>query len=178
MQKLLSLLLGAVTVFTGSAFAQNATTTPVGAQTTTLAVGRNALGLPLLNPDLLSATATGLSGSSLSITGQTNIGALLTAGEPYYIEVYGGTLKGDRFDVDTAATITAANGSVVLNSSSANNSFPIASIGTSLDNASVVCASMSPLSRSRLPSLLPLLEIIIRRSPIRFHFMTILEMDI
>jgi len=61
----------------------------------------------------------------------------LSSVEPYYIEVYSGTLKGDRFDVDVAATIAAANGNVVLNSGSPNNTFLFSSVGTSLDGATV-----------------------------------------
>jgi hypothetical protein len=37
------------------------------------------------------------------------------------LEVVSGTLEGDRFDLDTVATITAADATVVLNTSSANN---------------------------------------------------------
>ena len=55
----------------------------------------------------------------------------------YYLEVYSGTLKGDRFDVDTAATISAVNNTVVLKLTSENNSFSVASLTNQLDGATV-----------------------------------------
>ena len=109
----------------------------VGYQTTALPVGLSSVAVPLLNPDIVKTAATSLTSNALALSGQTNIGSQLTAGEPYYLEVYSGTLKGDRFEVDTAATITAANGSVTLNSSSANNTYPVASIANQLDGATV-----------------------------------------
>lgn len=137
MKQPLYTLLGIAAIFCHSAVAQNAVTPPVGAQTTTLSVGRNAIGFPLLNPDLLTGVSSGLSGNALSISGQTNIGALLSSGEPYYVEVCSGALKGDRFDVDTEATIASADRTIKLDSTSANNSLPAASIGAALDNAAV-----------------------------------------
>ena len=109
----------------------------VGYQNMTIPVGLSAVGITLLNPDLLKSSVSSVSGNIVTISGQSNVGALLTAGEPYYIEVYGGSLKGDRFDVDTAATISAANGTVVLSGSSTNNTFAVSSIGTSLDSQTV-----------------------------------------
>ena len=109
----------------------------VGYQKTSLVVGLNPVGIPLLNNDLFKGPATSLSGSTLSLSSVSNAGALLTSGEPHYLEVYSGALKGDRFDIDTAATITAANGTVVLSSSSANNTLAVASIGTALDGETV-----------------------------------------
>ena len=118
--------------------AQTTVSTPiVGFQKATAPVGLSTMGFPLLNSDALKTTVTSLSGSALSLAGQSNVGSLLAAGEPYYVEVYSGTLKGDRFDVDTPATISAANGTVVLNSSSANNTYAVGSIAAQLDGATV-----------------------------------------
>ena len=109
----------------------------VGYQTISLPVGLSTAGFPLLNPDVLKVATTTLTGADLALAGQTDVGALLSSVEPYYIEVYSGALKGDRFDVDVAATIAAANGNVVLNSGSLNNTFLFSSVGTSLDGATV-----------------------------------------
>jgi len=109
----------------------------VGYQSSSLPVGSTAIGFPLLNPDVLKSAASTLTSNSLGISGESNVGAKLVAGEPYYLEVYSGTLKGDRFDIDTAATISAGNNSVVLNSTSANNSFPVASLTNQLNGATV-----------------------------------------
>jgi len=124
-------------VFAGQLVGQTVSTPIVGFQKSTLPVGSSALGFPLLNTDIIKTTAASISGSSLSLNGETNVGSRLSSSEPYYIEVYSGTLKGDRFDVDTAATISEANGTVVLNTSSANNSYSVASISNQLNGASV-----------------------------------------
>jgi hypothetical protein len=109
----------------------------VGYQTTSLPVGLSSVAVPLMNPDVVKTAASSLTSNALALSGQTNIGSQLTSGEPYYLEVYSGTLKGDRFEVDTATSITAANGSVTLNPSSANNTYPVASIANQLDGAIV-----------------------------------------
>ena len=129
----LTLLVAAVT----AGNAQTSTTDPVGYQTISVPVGLSTAAFPLLNPDVLKVATTTLTGAALALEGQTNVGALLSSVEPYYIEVYSGALKGDRFDVDVAATIAAANGNVVLNSGSLNNTFLFSSVGTSLDGATV-----------------------------------------
>jgi len=118
--------------------AQTTVSTPiVGFQKTPLSTGLNAIGIPLLNTDILRGVTTTLSGNSVGISGVTNFGALLTAGEPYYLEVYSGALKGDRFDVDTAATKSAANNTVVLSSSSPNNTVDLSSISINLNGVTV-----------------------------------------
>lgn len=118
-------------------FAQVVSTPIVGFQKSTLPVGATALGFPLLNTDITKTSATGISGSALTLNGETNVGSKLSSSEPYYIEVYTGSLKGDRFDVDTPATISAANGTVILKTSSSNNSFSVAAIANQLDGATI-----------------------------------------
>jgi len=118
-----SLVLGAAFAAT-SLSAQTVSTAPVGAVTKTINVGLNSVGITLLNPDLAVASASANTATSITLTGVSNAGALLTAGLPYYIEAVGGTLEGERFDVDTAATIAAANGTVTL-ATSANNTFTL-----------------------------------------------------
>jgi hypothetical protein len=98
-----------------------ATTDPVGFQSTPVPVGTSSLGNPLVNANVVQAGASANTSSIITLTGVTNAGALLTAGEPYYVEVVDGALEGERFDVDTAATITAGNATVVLSTSSPNN---------------------------------------------------------
>ena len=109
----------------------------VGYQSSTLVVGLNPVAFPLLNTDILKSSASSASGNSIVVSGQTNIGALITAGEPYYIEVYSGDLKGERFEIDTAATKSAANASVVLSAASPNNTYPVASIAGQLDGQTI-----------------------------------------
>lgn len=109
----------------------------VGYHTKTISVGLNSVGLPLLKSDLVKTTATAVTGNSILLSGETNFGAKLNSAKSYYVEVYSGTLKGDRFDVDVVGSIAAANGGVVVNPSSGNNTMPVASIGTNLNNASI-----------------------------------------
>lgn len=129
----------AVFVFSSAALthAETVSTPIVGFQTKSIGAGLSGVGLPLLNPDTLKTSATTLSGQSLGLSGQSNVGSLLNSSKQYYLEVYSGTLKGDRFDLDTAATISAASDSVILSSSSANNTFPVGSIGTSLNGQTI-----------------------------------------
>jgi hypothetical protein len=110
-------------VGTSSLSAQSVTTAPVGAVSKTIPVGLSSLAVTLTNPNLLVASCSANSSTVLTLTGVSNAGASLTAGLPYYVEAVSGSLEGDRFDVDTAATITAANGTVVLNLASSNNTF-------------------------------------------------------
>jgi hypothetical protein len=128
-------------ILVAAVMAGNAQTTVnsdiVGYQTISVPVGLSTAGFPLLNPDVLKVATTTLAGNALSLASQSNVGALLTSTEPYYIEVYSGTLKGDRFDVDVAATIAAANGAVVLNSSSLNNTLLFSSVSSNLNGATV-----------------------------------------
>ena len=134
-------LTAALAILVAACMAGNAQTTVnsgiVGYQTITVPVGLSTAGFPLLNPDVLKVSTTTLTGAALALEGQTNVGALLSSVEPYYIEVYSGTLKGDRFDVDVAATIGAANGNVVLNSASLNNTLLFSSVGSNLNGATV-----------------------------------------
>ena len=111
-----------------------ATSDIVGYQTKTISAGLNAVGLPLLKSDLVKTTATSVTSNSILLSGETNFGSKLNSAKSYYVEVYSGNLKGDRFDVDVTGTIAAANGGVLLNATSGNNTFPAASIGTNLDN--------------------------------------------
>lgn len=128
----------------------------VGYQTVSVPAGLSTAGFPLLNPDLAKTSATSLTGAALALSGQSNVGSLLSANEPYYVEVYSGALKGDRFDVDTAATIAAGNGTVVLNTGSANNTYSAASIGNQLVNATVALRKHITLEQVQQMSSAPL----------------------
>ena len=119
----------------------------VGYQSSQLPVGLSSVALPLLNPDVVKTSVSSASSTAVSLNGQSNVGSLLTSGEPYYVEIYSGPLKGDRFDVDTAATITAANGTVVLVGSSSNNTYPVASIASQLDGQTLALRKHYTLSQ-------------------------------
>jgi len=109
--------------------AQEATamTDPVGYQTTTVPVGTSALANPLVNADTVRAAVTSNTSSEVTLGSVGNVGSLLTPGEPYYLEVVAGVLEGERFDVDTAATIAAGDSTVVISTASANNTSTLSS---------------------------------------------------
>lgn len=130
-----ALLTGAA--LSSQVFAQAVSTPIVGFQTKTLSTGLNSVGLPLLNPDTIKTTVTSVSGSNIALSGASSLGASLEATKSYYLEVYSGSLKGDRFDLNTAATIAAAPGTAVLESSSINNTYPVSSISSALNNETV-----------------------------------------
>jgi hypothetical protein len=125
-------------ISSGLIHSQSTVSTPiVGFQKVSVPTGLSTAGFPLLNADVVKTAVTSVSGNSVALSGESNLGGKLTSGEPYYIEVYSGALKGDRFDVNTDATITAANGNVVLDSASANNTYSVASIASQLDGATI-----------------------------------------
>jgi len=95
------------------------------------------IGINLMNPDLLVSSITSTSSTALSVSGSSNVGALLTSTEPYYVEIKSGSAEGARLDVDVAATIAAANGTILINAASYNNTDLLSSISGSLAGASV-----------------------------------------
>lgn len=105
--------------------AQSVATAPVGAVSKAIPVGLNSVGITLTNPNLVVASCTANSSSSITLSGVSNVGALLTTGMPYYVEAISGPLEGERFEVNTGSTISGANSVVVLNTASANNTFAL-----------------------------------------------------
>jgi hypothetical protein len=106
------------------AFAQTATTDPVGFTKFTIPKGRTALGVNLVNTSLITAAVTGNNSTSITLAGVTNAGSLLSTDDAYYIEVVGGTdtiYIGDRVDVDVTATKAAANNTVALTTTGEGN---------------------------------------------------------
>jgi len=104
------------------------------------------VGINLLNPPVLVSSVSGATSTALNVSGSSNVGALLTSTEPYYIEVKSGALEGCRLDVDVAATISAANGSIVINGLSDNNTDPYGSIYNTLTGANLVLRKHVTLS--------------------------------
>ncbi len=96
-----------------------------------------AVGINLMNPDLLVSPISSVGANSVVVSGSSNVGVLLSALQPYYVEVKTGTSEGARLDVDEAATIAAANGSIVIDVASAHNTDSFASISSNLSGASL-----------------------------------------
>ena len=140
--KKIQLLVIAIGIIANSAFLQAQGTTSysdtVGYESKNLPANTyTAVGINLLNPDLLVSPVGSVTSTAILVSGSSNVGSLLTSTEPYYVEVKSGATEGARLDVDEAATIAAANGSIVIDSASVNNSDPLASISSSLSGASV-----------------------------------------
>lgn len=103
--------------------AETVATAPVGVVTKSISVGFNPTGISLCNTPIVSGTCSANSQSTVSLSGISNLGTLLTAGEPYYLEVIDGSLEGDRFDISTADTISSNGSTVILNIGSTNNTY-------------------------------------------------------
>jgi len=113
-----------------------ATTDPVGFQSTSVPIGTTALSNPLVNEDTVRSSAVSNTASVVTLSSVSDVGSLLATDEPYYLEVISGPFEGERFDVNTQATKTAANSTVVVNVDSANNTSTLQ--GASLGDAVVV----------------------------------------
>lgn len=108
-------------------FAQTtATTDPVGFTSYTFNTGTQYCGVSLVNTPVFSGSAASITGFVVTASGSgLNFSTVVTAGKTYYLEVRkdtagAGALEGDRFDVDTAATIASANGTITLKSTLEN----------------------------------------------------------
>lgn len=121
--------ISAVALFTtlaACAFAQTATTDPVGFTKFSIPTGRKAVGVNLLNPVLVSGVVSSNTDTTITLSGVASVGSLLASGSLYYVEVVGGgssTYVGDRVDVNTDATIAAQSGTVVLSTVGEGNTF-------------------------------------------------------
>ncbi len=93
MKSFISYSLLAAAAASGLAFAQTATTTPVGYVTETLKAGQfNLLGLTLQTPAVASGVIDAESATSVTDT-ESNFSTLLTAGATYILEIDGGIVQ-------------------------------------------------------------------------------------
>lgn len=111
-----------------AAWAGDVTTTPAGAmQYSFPANSYTTMGVPLVRGSVATGSVSGGTASTITINGAQNLAAVLNANMPYYVEVTGHTdgvttaSVGDRFDLDVAATISAASNVICINTSSPNN---------------------------------------------------------
>lgn len=87
---------------------------PVGVLTERLPEGLSGLSMPLIAGDLLVGIVESNTTSALAFPAGDSVGALLSSGGQYYVEVLTGPFAGERLDVDTEATIAAADSTVAL----------------------------------------------------------------
>ena len=115
------------------------TTVPVGAVGYIFSQGSQLVGLSLVKNTITAANVSAVSGSSLTLS-LANVGAVLTSGTAYYIEVVNDVpnnalYEGDRIEVDTAATIAANNNTIVVKNHAENtlsSALPISLSGTKI----------------------------------------------
>jgi len=94
------------------------------------------VGINLLNSDLLVGSIASVQADGITTGQSSNVGALLTSGQPYYVEMKTGAngtnVAGARLDVDVTATIAAASGKIVLLASSPNNTETLSRLASNL----------------------------------------------
>ena len=128
---LLKFLVVGALVGASSAFAAtSATTDPVGIQTISVGRGTQNIGLPLLRPAIAGLVQiTEQSGNTITTAStDVNFATALESGKPYYLEIVADSssnreisLVGDRFDINSKATVDSANGDIYLLPDSPNN---------------------------------------------------------
>jgi len=86
---------------------------PVGGVLITIPAGisQRSVGIPLAGPSVFRNTVTNNTPTIITVGGNVNFSNVLTSGKQYYIET---TDTGDRLEIDTAATITAANNNLTI----------------------------------------------------------------
>jgi hypothetical protein len=108
-------------VTTGS-LAATVTSAPYGVMAADVPNGNTGLSYPLIAEDAFVGRAAGNSAGAITFEGAGNIGSKLKANDVYYAEVLSGPLEGERFDLNTGATIAAGNSTVTLDLSAASHS--------------------------------------------------------
>lgn len=106
--------------------AQSVATAPVGAVSYSFKQGSQLAGVSMVKPAVYSSKVVTVSGANLVLASGSDVGAALTTGVSYYLEIVkdtpnSGLYVGDRFDVNTASTKAAAVGTIVLNTSALEN---------------------------------------------------------
>ena len=98
--------------------AQSVSTPIVGFQSVPVSVGMNSISAPFI-ASVASASVSSNSASSVFLAGGVGVGSSLNSSDNYYLLVRTGSLAGERFEVDVAAT--KAGSAVVISTSSPFN---------------------------------------------------------
>lgn len=98
----------------------------MGAVSYTFGQGVRYTGISMVKPEIFAGSIASVSGSlNLTVAGSPSVGALLSSGVPYYLEIVrdnvgGLSDTGDRFDINSAATASASAGTIVLRATTEN----------------------------------------------------------
>lgn len=88
---------------------------PVGVLSFAVPAGFSGLSFPLIPHQVIAAAVASNTSARLTLAPAAgNVGALLSSGASYYVEITGGPSVGERFDLDAAATIAAGDATLVL----------------------------------------------------------------
>lgn len=88
---------------------------PAGVLSFDVPAGLSGMSCPLIPAELAAGAIASNTTSDLTFVAAAGaIGPLLTSGQACYVEILSGPYVGERFDVDTAATIAAGDSRVVL----------------------------------------------------------------
>jgi hypothetical protein len=91
------------------------TSSPVGVMSRRVEKGLSGLAVPLIVEDLFVGVVASNTATALRFPASDgSLGPLLAGGGKYYVEVGTGLLAGERFDVDTDATIAANDSTLTL----------------------------------------------------------------
>jgi hypothetical protein len=105
-----------------AAYSVTVTSAPYGVVSADAPAGNSGLAAPLISEETFTGRVASNDAGSLTFEGSVNVGVALAAGQPFYLEVLSGPLEGERLDVNAAATIAAANATVVLDLGASSNS--------------------------------------------------------
>lgn len=87
---------------------------PQGVMAAQLPIGKHPLAIPLLGQELWVGVIAGNVADTITVGGAP-VAPQLVAGGQYYLEVLNGPLEGERFDLNTAATLVAGGTTVKVN---------------------------------------------------------------
>ncbi len=129
------------------------TSSPVGVTSRRVERGLSGLAVPLIVEDLFVGVVASNTATALAFpVSDGSLGPLLAGGGKYYVEVATGSLAGERFDVDTDATI-AANDSTLILTLGAGSVSTLRALTTSI-LAGARCILRSHVTLARLQQML------------------------
>lgn len=111
---------------------------PFGVMTADLPAGKSGLSLPLIATDVFSGQVASNSSAAVTFNGSANLATYLNSGDKYYLEITTGPFEGERFDLNTSATISAGSNTATLDLSSSSFSTLNAIGANALANARAV----------------------------------------
>lgn len=108
--------LGLTGLLPSIASAVTVSSAPFGVVSADAPVGMTGISLPLIADEVFTGRVSSNTDTTITFDAVSGgIGSRLTAGDSYYLEIVSGPLEGERFDVDTAATVASANATVTVN---------------------------------------------------------------